>query len=278
LHEERIKLWAQFNNCWLSALQREKQMLNNMIESGQRPQPPQTLIEYSYLESLGDALIKLCDQMEKHGLVDYEMGVWEEEIVASEFNCLFGPCSIGRTQYEEMFLTLSSAYVVFGALGKVGRQPLVSACAFGDLSTKVMTMRGRDGKRGSCGCLVALQKRDPNHCAWATPERTALTESDMVRTSPASSNDGEHNLPWICWAFFFFLFPCICIESIVSCIGHVISSILIRPSIPLGLEAGRESCMFGPASSHLFIQARRFLLCYDFLSACTYRNRWMGWV
>jgi enamine deaminase RidA (YjgF/YER057c/UK114 family) len=87
-HAERLKMWEEFNDCWLTALQRQKEMLRQLIDSGQRPQPPQSLMEYTYLEQLGDTLVKACDSMEKHGLVDYQMGVWEEEIIAMLTSCL----------------------------------------------------------------------------------------------------------------------------------------------------------------------------------------------
>lgn len=29
---------------------------------------------------MGDELIRLCDGIERHGLVDYQFGVWEDEI------------------------------------------------------------------------------------------------------------------------------------------------------------------------------------------------------
>jgi hypothetical protein len=38
---------------------------------------------------MGTQLVKNCDNMEKLGLVDYQMGVWEEEIVAS--SCHLAP-------------------------------------------------------------------------------------------------------------------------------------------------------------------------------------------
>ena len=44
---------------------------------------------------MGTQLVKNCDAMEKHGLVDYQMGVWEEEIVASQYHiasALQAPC------------------------------------------------------------------------------------------------------------------------------------------------------------------------------------------
>lgn len=83
-YSQRLKLWEEFNTCWLSTLQKQKSLTQEMISTGQRPQPPQTLIEYDFLEKMGTHLVKNCDTMEKHGLVDYQMGVWEEEIIASQ--------------------------------------------------------------------------------------------------------------------------------------------------------------------------------------------------
>ena len=53
-----------------------------MLRTGQRPAPPQSLIPTTFLENMGRDLVRLCDGMERHGLVDYEMGVWEEEIIS----------------------------------------------------------------------------------------------------------------------------------------------------------------------------------------------------
>ncbi|ORY13871.1 hypothetical protein BCR34DRAFT_480416 [Clohesyomyces aquaticus] len=87
-YAQRLKMWEEFNNCWLVTLQRQKAMMHDMINSGQRPQPPQSLIDPDFLEKLGTQLVKNCDNMEKHGLVDYQMGVWEEEIIAMLTVCL----------------------------------------------------------------------------------------------------------------------------------------------------------------------------------------------
>lgn len=35
------------------------------------------------LKKMGKELVRLCDGIERHGLVDYEYGVWEEAIVES---------------------------------------------------------------------------------------------------------------------------------------------------------------------------------------------------
>jgi hypothetical protein len=33
------------------------------------------------MEAMGEFLMEFCDGIESYGLVDYEMGVWEEEIL-----------------------------------------------------------------------------------------------------------------------------------------------------------------------------------------------------
>jgi hypothetical protein len=83
-YPQRLTLWEEFNHCWLTTLQRQKELMQEVVGNGQRPQPPQSLIEADMLEKMGTQLIKNCDNIEKHGLVDYQMGVWEEEIIASE--------------------------------------------------------------------------------------------------------------------------------------------------------------------------------------------------
>ncbi|KUL81403.1 hypothetical protein ZTR_09772 [Talaromyces verruculosus] len=40
------------------------------------------------MEAMGKFLIKVCDGIERHGLVDYEMGVWEEEILDLIARCI----------------------------------------------------------------------------------------------------------------------------------------------------------------------------------------------
>ncbi|KAK5157669.1 hypothetical protein LTR04_005342 [Oleoguttula sp. CCFEE 6159] len=78
---ERIKLWDEFNRCWLAVLQKQKDMTQEMLDTDQEPQEPQSLLEIDFMERMGRELVRLCDNVEKHGLVDYQMGVWEEEII-----------------------------------------------------------------------------------------------------------------------------------------------------------------------------------------------------
>jgi hypothetical protein len=35
---------------------------------------------------MGKDLVRLCDSIERHGLVDYQYGVWEEQIIDSRFS------------------------------------------------------------------------------------------------------------------------------------------------------------------------------------------------
>ena len=84
LHSDRIKLWNEFNLCWLAVLQRQKDNTQKMIETGQNVRPPESVLEEEYLERMGREIVRFCDSLERHGLVDYQMGVWEEEIISSK--------------------------------------------------------------------------------------------------------------------------------------------------------------------------------------------------
>ena len=86
LHGERIKLWNDFNICWLAVLQRQKDITQEMVNTGRPPPPPHNYLQGDALERMGRELVRLCDGMERHGLVDYQMGVWEEEIVSGMFS------------------------------------------------------------------------------------------------------------------------------------------------------------------------------------------------
>ncbi|KAL2025133.1 hypothetical protein VTK56DRAFT_135 [Thermocarpiscus australiensis] len=84
LHGERIKLWNDFNHAWLGMFQRQKEMM----EAGQQLQRPQSLISLEGLHKMGKELVRLCDSIERHGLVDYQYGVWEEQIIDILEECL----------------------------------------------------------------------------------------------------------------------------------------------------------------------------------------------
>ncbi|KAL9132359.1 MAG: hypothetical protein Q9175_006466 [Cornicularia normoerica] len=83
-HAERIRIWDSFNICWLAMLQRQKDDTQEMLDSGRPPTLPQSLLPKESLEEMGNQLVSLCDGLEKHGLVDYQMGVSEQEIIESK--------------------------------------------------------------------------------------------------------------------------------------------------------------------------------------------------
>ncbi|TAQ90436.1 hypothetical protein B7494_g1270 [Chlorociboria aeruginascens] len=79
LHNERLRLWGEFNTAWLSIFQRQQ----DMLESRQRIQAPQSLMTQAYINRMAKDLIRLCDAIEKDGLVDYQYGVAEEQIITA---------------------------------------------------------------------------------------------------------------------------------------------------------------------------------------------------
>ena len=58
-----------------------------MLQTGQQLQEPQAILSTPALEQLARELVRLCDSIEKHGLVDYQMGVAEEEIMDRKLLC-----------------------------------------------------------------------------------------------------------------------------------------------------------------------------------------------
>lgn len=80
LHSERIRLWGEFNAAWLGIFQKQK----DLLESGIRVVPPQGLMTLEFINKMAKHLIRMCDVVEKYGLVDYQYGVAEEQIMASK--------------------------------------------------------------------------------------------------------------------------------------------------------------------------------------------------
>ena len=86
LQNARVKMWTEFNLCWLALLQRQKENTEQMLHLDQQLTPSDNLMGNQFLERLGTELVRLCDSIEQHGLVDYEMGVAEEEIINSKLH------------------------------------------------------------------------------------------------------------------------------------------------------------------------------------------------
>ncbi|KAI7249903.1 hypothetical protein KC335_g17445 [Hortaea werneckii] len=88
LHDDRIRLWDEFNRAWLTTLQRQHDMTEDMYRTNQAVQEPYSLMNFQALEQLSRELVRLCDMVERFGLVDYQMGVQEEEIMDLLLRCL----------------------------------------------------------------------------------------------------------------------------------------------------------------------------------------------
>lgn len=82
-HADRLKLWNNFNICWLALCQKQKDMTHELLQAG-RQVSRTSILSIEAMDNLGKQLIPLCDQLEQHGLVDYEMGIWEEEILSGK--------------------------------------------------------------------------------------------------------------------------------------------------------------------------------------------------
>ncbi|KAJ5972793.1 uncharacterized protein N7479_002711 [Penicillium vulpinum] len=86
-YSDRLKLWSEFNLCWLALCQKQKDLVLEVIATSQQPAHT-SLIRREHMDAMGRDLIQLCDQLEPHGLVDYQMGIWEEEILSVLGQCL----------------------------------------------------------------------------------------------------------------------------------------------------------------------------------------------
>lgn len=61
-------------------------MQKELIEGGGQLARGQSMITEENAQKMMDDLVRLCDNIERYGLVDYQYGVWEEQIAASKFN------------------------------------------------------------------------------------------------------------------------------------------------------------------------------------------------
>ena len=81
MHDERVRLWDEFNRAWLVTLQMQYDMAQEMMRTHQTLVEPRSIMSAQVLEHLSRELVRLCDSVENKGLVDYQMGVAEEEIM-----------------------------------------------------------------------------------------------------------------------------------------------------------------------------------------------------
>jgi hypothetical protein len=63
-------------------------MTEELMRTRQQLREPQSIMSAQSLDQLSRELVRLCDSVERHGLVDYQMGVAEEEIMDLLLRCL----------------------------------------------------------------------------------------------------------------------------------------------------------------------------------------------
>ncbi|KAE8554684.1 hypothetical protein EYB25_003225 [Talaromyces marneffei] len=80
--EQHRNLWSNFNYCWLSAFQKYIDYPINDLDTDR-------------MEKMGQIVIEFADYVEPYGLVDYQMGFWEEEILDREKWPIY-PCFIDQ--------------------------------------------------------------------------------------------------------------------------------------------------------------------------------------
>lgn len=93
LRDDRIRLWDRFNTAWLVALQRQFDLTEDALRMHRPLGEPQSLMPLQALENLCRELVRLCDNVERFGLVDYQMGVAEEQIMDRKSTLPFDPCT-----------------------------------------------------------------------------------------------------------------------------------------------------------------------------------------
>ncbi|KAF7726978.1 hypothetical protein EC973_008173 [Apophysomyces ossiformis] len=69
---DREQFWAGLNNCWLYALAQR-----------QEPSSEAERLTDQHLYGLREMVVAWADKLERFGLVDYEMGWWEADILAA---------------------------------------------------------------------------------------------------------------------------------------------------------------------------------------------------
>lgn len=73
------------NHAWEGLGLKQKSITEDALNSRRQALD---ILSAAAITSLIDHLVQQCDQLEKYGLVDYEMGIWEEQITSIFIQCL----------------------------------------------------------------------------------------------------------------------------------------------------------------------------------------------
>ncbi|KAH7157950.1 hypothetical protein B0J13DRAFT_185041 [Dactylonectria estremocensis] len=78
----RLGVWRAMNFAWLALCSKQLEVMQL------QPQARGAIMCRATIAHMGNELLRLCDVIQKDGLVDYEYGVWEETIVGQLILCL----------------------------------------------------------------------------------------------------------------------------------------------------------------------------------------------
>ena len=83
-HQERLRFWSDIHNCWLVFLQKQFDVSQSVRSTKSSRSSNANMLSRSMLEELGDEVVRISDRLEAFGLVDYEMGFQERELITRE--------------------------------------------------------------------------------------------------------------------------------------------------------------------------------------------------
>ncbi|KAK9484039.1 hypothetical protein V1527DRAFT_484292 [Lipomyces starkeyi] len=83
----RLQFWRLFNRSWIGVISRNWLMSGGGTTVAQGP----TSLTRQQLEDMAQLVISLSDNVQRYGLVDYELGVWEERILDGMSGFCFPP-------------------------------------------------------------------------------------------------------------------------------------------------------------------------------------------
>ena len=103
-----MKWWRDFNRCWEALGQKQKELAEKQKDLAEKQKDlaekqkdlaekqkdlaeealRTDILSAAAITTLIDSLVGACDRLEQYGLVDYETGIWEEQIIHIFLCCL----------------------------------------------------------------------------------------------------------------------------------------------------------------------------------------------
>lgn len=83
LYKDRLKMWDTLNLARSALFTKQKEILDSGEEMSQRC----SLMSREFICKMGEDLVKMCDKIEKHDLVNYQYGVMEDELIRGNAQC-----------------------------------------------------------------------------------------------------------------------------------------------------------------------------------------------